>query len=135
MSANQDRYIDLTHSLVPNIPNWDGGCGFEKHILFDYDPSTPSGETTFLVQELKMAAGIGTHVDAPSHCCPGRASVADIPLSDLICPCAVVDVSLRVVDHSYIVSKEDVHLFEEQYGYIKKGYFVIFRTGWDREWP
>ena len=112
MPVSGCRFVDLTHTVMPNIPNWDGGCGFERAVLFDYDPSGPADATTFLVHEIKMGAGIGTHVDAPSHCCPGAASIADIPLEDLISPCLVVDVSGNTVDENYIVSMEDIHAFE-----------------------
>lgn len=129
------RYIDLTHTLMPDIPSWDGGCGFEKNILFDYELDIPANETTFLVHGLSMAAGTGTHVDAPSHCCPGAANIADIPLSDLISPCVLVDISARAADDDrYVVSMEDIRMFESEFGPISKGNFVIFRTGWDKYW-
>ena len=128
------RVVDLTHTILPNIPNWDGGCGFENKILFDYNPDVGQNETTFLVHEIKMCAGIGTHVDAPSHCCPGGRHIADIPLQELISPCAVIDVSSNVTDCSYVVSKLDIEEFESTYGQIETGTFVIFKTGWDKYW-
>jgi kynurenine formamidase len=131
------RFLDLTQTLMPNIPNWDGGCGFEKKVLFDYDPTvaaTDNETTVFLVQEINMVAGIGTHVDAPAHCCPGGACIADIPLEDLVSPCVLVDVSDSVRDHTYVVSMLDIEQFESHFGRIVKGCFVIFRTGWDKYW-
>ncbi|CAM9543286.1 unnamed protein product [Ectocarpus fasciculatus] len=134
MSVSSCRFVDLTHTVMPNIPNWDGGCGFERVVLFDYDPDTPADATTFLVHEIKMAGGIGTHVDSPSHCCPGAASIADIPLEDLVSPCLVVDVSGNNVDENYLISMDDIRAFESNVCSIERGCFVIFRTGWDQHW-
>lgn len=43
--------IDLTHTLTPDIPSWNGSCGFSHEIKLDYkDCST---DVKFRVQQIK----------------------------------------------------------------------------------
>jgi kynurenine formamidase len=124
------KLIDLTHSLSPEIPSWDGGCGFHHHIHKNYDPKS---EYQFRTHKIQMEEGMGTHIDAPAHCFAGGRSVADLDLNELFVPCAVIDVAEKA-DESYLISLQDVKNFEEKNGQISNKSFVIFRTGWDRFW-
>ncbi len=78
------KLIDLTQTLSEETPSWDGGCGFNHNIKLDYDECDSA--TKFRVGQIKMHAGIGTHIDAPSHCIPGAATVEQVPLDTLIAP-------------------------------------------------
>jgi len=120
------RFIDLTHTLHPDIPTWNGSCGFCLEVKKDYD-------RVFKVQQVKMHAGVGTHVDAPSHRFEGAKSIADIALEELIAPACVIDVSAKA-DANYLVSVADVEEYEKQHGKIGKGSLVIAYTGWSRFW-
>lgn len=125
------QIIDLTHTLMPDIPIWDGVCGFQHTIVADYDGDL--SKTQFRVQQLIMQAGIGTHIDAPSHCIAGAKSVADIPLTELIAPCIVINIAASA-HANYSLSLCDINAFESQYGTIPAGSFVIVYTGWDKYW-
>ena len=103
------KLIDLTHTLHSTIPTWGGGCGFKHDIAKDYDPNSP---WKFRTYKIAMEEGIGTHIDAPAHC---------------------IDVSNKA-DETYVVSPQDIDAFENIYGVIQPGTFVIVRTGWDRFW-
>jgi kynurenine formamidase len=118
--------IDLTHPLSVQVPTWNGSCGFCLERKQDY-------EQMFRVQQIKMQAGVGTHMDAPSHCIPNGKSIADIPLSMLIVPACVIDVSAKC-HAAYEVSVEDVEKYEKEYGRIPKNSLVIACTGWSRFW-
>jgi kynurenine formamidase len=123
--------IDLTHTLSPGVPTWEGCCGFENKVSLDYDECTT--EVKFRVQRIEMLAGTGTHIDAPSHSVPGGVTVDKLLLEQLISPCVVIDVSDRSHER-YKVSLEDVAAFEQKNGKILSKSFVIMRTGWDRFW-
>ena len=125
------RFVDLTYALNKNIPHWHDGCGFNNKITLDY--SECDSDVKFRVQYLDMFAGIGTHMDAPSHCKINGTSIADIPLTDLIRPCIVINVENKAHE-SYQCSVEDIELFEQQYGQIDQGIFVIIHTGWGKYW-
>lgn len=124
--------IDLTHPITSAIPTWDGSCGFQLHNELDYNQCAPDS-VCFRVQKLSMVAGIGTHIDAPVHCIRGGLSVAQIPLSRLIVPCVVIDVSAQSHER-LMVSVDDVKEFEKKYGPIEEGSCVIVQTGWSRFW-
>ena len=118
------KILDLTHPLSSEVPTWNGSCGFCLEIKQDYDKM-------FRVQQVKMHAGIGTHMDAPSHCIQEGHSIADIPLEQLIVPVCVIDVSKEA---DYEISFEDIENYERTYGIIPKGSLVIGYTGWSRFW-
>lgn len=120
------KIIDLTHPIQSTIPTWNGSCGFEQSIKMDY----PEG---CRVQSIKMHAGVGTHMDAPSHFIQGGASIADIPLEQLIVPACVIDISGQK-DPRYELSLEDIVDYELSYGKIPENSLVIAYTGWDKFW-
>lgn len=124
-------FLDLTHTLTSSIAHWNTDCGFKHNIVSDYDLNVTS--TTFRVQTIEMYAGVGTHMDAPSHCIPGTMDIDNIPLNQLIAPCVVIDVSMKA-NESYQVGLVDINNFEEQYGKINPNTFVVIRTGWDKFW-
>ncbi len=125
------KLIDLTHTLEASIPTWNGGCGFNHDVHIDY--SDCEGEDKFRVMKMSMHAGIGTHMDAPSHCIQGGKCIHDFYANDLCMPCVVIDVSDKC--HAlYSVTPEDIVNFESKYGSIAKGSCVMVKTGWNKFW-
>lgn len=125
------KLIDLTHTLQPSIPTWTGTCGFHQSIAHDYKAG--ESETQFRVMTINMHNGIGTHMDAPSHCIPGGKSIHEFNVEELCLPCVVVDVSEKI--HArYRVSVEDIISFEKQYNKIPENSCVLIRTGWEQYW-
>jgi kynurenine formamidase len=125
------KTFDLTHTLSSKTPSWEGDCGFNHELIWDYSSSTTS--VKFRVQKLNMVAGIGTHIDAPAHCIPGGRTIDELGLDELIVPCVVIDVSKRATE-SYLVALDDIIAFEQSHGYIAAGCLVIIRTGWEQFW-
>lgn len=126
MLLDRFKLIDLTQPLRPKSPTWNGSCGFCLEIKKDYDKM-------FRVQQIKMHAGIGTHLDAPSHRFEGGKSIAEIPLEQLIAPACVIDVSDKA-HADYAISAKDLDEYEQAHGIIAKGSVVIGFTGWSRFW-
>lgn len=124
-------WIDLTQTLSSHSPCWDGCCGFESHVLSDYQSSTDI--TTFRVQEIKLFAGAGTHIDAPSHCFPGSKDVDELPLTELFAPASVIDVS-RKGNEPFTITPSDILNDESKHGSITPGSIVLLHTGWHRYW-
>jgi kynurenine formamidase len=125
------KLIDLTHELDGAIPTWNGGCGFNHDVHIDY--SDCQGEDKFRVMKVKMHAGIGTHMDAPSHCISGGRFIHDFDVNELIMPCVVIDVSDQYHE-LYSLSAQDVAIFESKYRLIPKGSCVMVKTGWSKFW-
>lgn len=120
------KKIDLTHPLDESVPTWTGGCGFRLEIKMDY----PEG---LRVQSLKSHAGVGTHMDAPSHFIEGGKNIGEVVLDDLIVPFCVLDISQKR-DPDLFIQKEDIEAFERKEGKIPKKALFAAYTGWDKFW-
>lgn len=118
--------VDLTQPLSEHAPTWDGSCGFCLEKKQDYDQ-------LFRVQRVKMHAGVGTHIDAPSHILPEGLSIADIPLKQLLTSICMIDLSSKA-EADYEVSVQDILEHERRYGLIPINSLVIAFTGWSRFW-
>lgn len=125
------KMIDLTHVLDANIPTWSGACGFNHDLHMDY--SDCEGEDKFRVMKIKMHAGIGTHMDAPSHCIPSGRCIHDFDVNELCMPCVVIDVSDKCHER-YSVTANDILDFEDKNGFINEGSCVIIKTDWGKFW-
>ena len=125
------QLIDLTHELDPNMPTWSGGCGFHHERHMDY--ADCEGEDKFRVMKVRMHAGIGTHMDAPSHCIERGRCIHDMDVNTLCMPCVVIDVTVKCYER-YSLTLADIHAFENQYGAIAKSACVMINTGWSRFW-
>ncbi len=128
------RAVDLTHP-------------FDEKTL--YWPTAPS---TFKLTELfrgKTDAGFfysanslctpehgGTHLDAPSHFAASGLSMDRLPVSQLIAPGIVIDVSREAAaEPDYRLTAADVAAWEKRHGRITAGAIVLLRTGWGQRWP
>ena len=82
----------------------------------------------------KFVCGFGTHIDSPAHFNPeeGFYRVHSLPLGMLVCPGVVIDISERAAENPdtelYI---KDIEEWEEKFGMIPEGAFVVMRSGWD----
>lgn len=78
----------------------------------------------------------GTHLDAPVHFAREGWPADEIPLSRLIGPGIVLDVSQAAAGNpDYALSPGDVGAWEEENGTIPGEAIVLLRTGWGQHWP
>lgn len=131
ISLDDFIFIDLTHSLSTTVPHWGLDVGFKYNARMI--ESAEAEGVKFRVQRLEMSSGIGTHMDAPSHCYEKLASINHIPIQSLITLCRVIDVSDKAHEN-YSITPQDINLFEEKFGMVPKDAFVIIYTGWDKRW-
>lgn len=120
------RLVDLTHTLHEGVPTWSGGCGFRLEVKLDY-------EKGLRVQSIKSHAGVGTHMDAPSHFIPGGENIGEMKLENFFIPACVLDLRHKM-DPLLFVLPEDIVAYEAHYGPIPKNALVIARTGWEEFW-
>lgn len=125
------KIIDLTHELSEKTSSWNGKCGFKHETKLDYDEC--DSEVKFKVQQVKMHAGIGTHIDTPSHCIQDGKTAEQLDLNKLIAPLIVINIHKKVTAN-YKILEEDIISFEEKHGKIEKESFVAFYTGWSKYW-
>lgn len=120
------KIVDLTHTLSAEIPTWSGGCGYRLETKLDYPTAG------LRVQSLRCHAGVGTHLDAPSHFFSQGKNVADIEIQDCLAPLCVL--SMPKVTSDFFLTKEQILVWEDQWGKILPRSFFAFHTGWDRFW-
>lgn len=120
------KLIDLTQTLHSSIPTWNAGCGFNHELHIDY--ADCEGEDKFRVMKMKMHAGIGTHMDAPSHCFPSGRCINNFDISELCMPSVVIDIGSKCHEH-YSLTPEDII---DKHGPINKGSCVLVNTGWSK---
>ena len=120
------RWVDLTHAFSPEAVYWPTARPFTLDtVSFGV---TPGG---WFYSSFDFAASEhgGTHLDAPIHFAEGRLAADEIPLSGLMGPAAVVDVSGRA-DPDYLVSVADLQGWEAEHGKLPDGGILLLHTGW-----
>lgn len=134
MKKTESSFIELSHTLNEKVPTWGGKQGFHLETKLDYHECTPPA--TLRVQQVKMHAGIGTHIDAPAHFVQGGRTVDYLAFDELLSiPLFVVDVSEHAGDNpDYLISQEDVLRAEQLHGEIPTAALVAFYTGWSKHW-
>jgi kynurenine formamidase len=110
--------IDLTHPLHPKIPTWNESSGFH----FDQKE-----------ERISMLSSSGTHIDAPIYFNPKGHTVDTIPLSQLLVPAHVLDLS-KTTNADTLISPKDVETYEARHGRIQPNSLVIAYTGWSKYW-
>jgi kynurenine formamidase len=124
------RLIDLTHAFDDKTPYWPEKPPEHFVLTRSYCGKTPRG---FFYCAGKMAAPEhgGTHLDAPLHFAEKHPSVEAIPLSRLMAPAVVIDMSAAArANRDARLSAGDVAAFEKEHGAIARGTIVLVRTGW-----
>lgn len=125
------RWVDLTHAFDSHTIYWPTDtAGFRLEELA-YGPT--EGGWFYASYAFAAAEHGGTHLDAPIHFAEGRLTADRIPLSGLIGPAVVVDVTDRVTP-DYLVSVDDLQRWESRNGPIPDGAILLLRTGWSDRW-
>jgi kynurenine formamidase len=128
------RFVDLTHTFDETTIYW---------------PNSPSGFVLHRLAHGVTAAGFfyasntftapehgGTHLDAPIHFAEGKTTAEAVPLSRLIGPAVVIDMSAAAAQSpDALLAVSDIEAFERAHGAIAPGTIVLVRTGWAARWP
>ena len=126
------RWIDLTHDFSSETVYWPTADSFKLEEV--YKGVTEKG-FYYSANNFSAAEHGGTHIDAPVHFAEGKLSVDLIPLSDLIAPGVVVDISDKTMkNRDYQVSRSDLKDWETQYGTIPDGVILLLNTGYAEFW-
>ena len=127
------RWIDLTHTLSGKSIFWPTARPFE--LAVDAEGITERGYYYSAYSFCTSEHG-GTHIDAPVHFAKGRRSVDRIPLSDLIGPAVVIDVTRAAkANPNHQITTAEIERFERQHGAIQQGTLVLLNTGYAKHWP
>ena len=128
------RIVDLTHAYDETTLYWPTSpSAFEMKTLAE--GMTPGGFYYSSYAFCTPEHG-GTHLDAPVHFARAGKAIGDLPLTQLVAPAVVIDVTTQAAaDAAYLVTRADVEAFERKHGRIPPGSMVLVRTGWSRFWP
>lgn len=119
--------VDLSHPVSPETPHWSGFEPMEERTVYNFE------EDSFVAKEYKIVSQYATHIDAPHHFYePGR-KLHELPIQDTILPLVVIDIIDKIENNpDYGVKKSDIVEFEEEFGMIPEGSFVVLRTDWSK---
>ena len=121
------RFVDLTHPFNEQSIYWPTAEAFKKTTVFV--GRTPGG-WFYAAYNYSAAEHGGTHIDSPIHFAEGARTTDKVPLSSLIGPGYVLDVSEKAAANvDYQVSAADIEAFEAEHGTIPEGAIVLLNTG------
>lgn len=116
------KLIDLTHTVVPDMPQWPG----DNQPLALHRNSV-HGPDSHMSSSMEFGCHTGTHIDAPLHFLDGQPGIDRLPLEGFV----GTGVVIRAGDGAYAGPLgpevcDGVDLTDID--------FVLFDTGWDRYW-
>ncbi len=126
------KLIDLTHPFDDNTIVWPTNRPFHwEKTAWGMMP----GGYWYASADFSMSEHGGTHLDAPLHFAQGRSAIDQIPVSRLVGPAVVIDVTEAVSENpDYRLTVADLEGWESRHGPIPKGAIVLMRSGWERFW-
>src|SRR5881394_617518 len=129
--SGKTRVLDLSYAISDKLVPWPGD---EK--LFEAKVNASIEKNGYFTRSFWMLEHYGTHLDAPAHFPPGKATVDQIPAKQLFGPAAVLDVRADAAkDADYQLPAARVEEWEKRHGRIPAGAIVLLRTGWASRWP
>lgn len=132
-AIDTSKVIDLTYSFDDSTIYWPTAKSFEWQK--ESWGISPRGYWYASARYAASEHG-GTHIDSPIHFGKDHATTDEIPLSRLIGPTVVIDISIGCEkDPDYRLSVADVVSWEKKHGPIREGVIVLVRTGWGKFWP
>ncbi len=116
------KLIDLTHTIVPGMPQWPG----DRQPL-EIPRQSLHGPESHMSSSLNFGCHVGTHIDAPLHFLAGEPGIDQIPLDRFFGEGVVIrtgnDRSPGPIGPE-ICDQVD----------LTRTDFVLFDTGWARHW-
>lgn len=127
------KVVDLTYPFNAQTIYWPNAKGFAHRK--DMWKRTPAGYW-YAAGGFQTDEHGGTHMDSPIHFAEGKLTLEAVPVTKLIAPALVIDISAQAAQNrDYLASPEDIRAWEKKHGRIRKGTIVLFRTGWSKFWP
>jgi kynurenine formamidase len=138
-SFRHAKYVDLTHTIAPDIPVWHG-FGPSKFSP-TVNPATGKPYTYskdgFEATHYDLSTDqLGTQLDPPAHWAPEYPSIDELPPTYAVRPLAVISIVPQLkTNPGYHLQVADVLAWEERNGRIPEGAVVFVRSDWSKEWP
>jgi kynurenine formamidase len=138
-TLSRATYIDLTHSISPNMPVWTGFGPATFSPAVDPQTGNPYTYATegFEATAYRIATDqFGTQLDPPAHWAPEWAAIDELPPTFAVRPLVVISIVRQVKKNfNYHLKVSDIKRFERRQGRIPRGSVVFVRSDWSKRWP
>ena len=128
-TLSYSRVVDLSQTIHPNIPRWPG----DPRVAFE--TVAQISDEAYRLRRISLGEHSGTHINAPSGFHDDGMSIGGFSARSLIAAAIVMDAaesSARNAD--YLVTLEDVQVWEQQFGSVPKGSILLLYSGWQEKW-
>lgn len=116
---------DMSHTLYEGFPTFSGDKWFEMERPVTWEKDRVNLNRWTLMEHT------GTHIDAPIHFSEDGMSADLIPIGDLLCPLAIIDIRRKAAeDADAYLTLEDIAAWEAAHGEIPEGACVAMNSGW-----
>jgi kynurenine formamidase len=130
---DSSNLVDLTYTFNAQTIYWPNASGFEWRP--EHWGPREDGHW-YAAGHFAASEHGGTHLDAPVHFSQGGHAVDEVPVSQLVAPAVVIDISKQCGENrDYLLQPRDVENWEKVHGLIPKGSIALVRTGWGKFWP
>ncbi len=132
------RYIDLTHTITPNMPVWKGfgPATFSPTLNPDTGKPYTYAADGFEATKYDIATDqFGTQLDPPAHWAPEYPGIDELPATFAVRPLVVISIVPQVKkDPKYALQVSDIQAWEKRNGTIPEGSVVMVRSDWSKKW-
>ncbi|MEE9913827.1 MAG: cyclase family protein [Deltaproteobacteria bacterium] len=126
-AGNPAHLLDMTYAYDENTIYWPNATPFK--LTSEFQGVTERGYW-YAANFYAASEHGGTHVDAPLHFAQKGRTIDQIPLAEWIGPAVRIDVRQQCAgDRNYLLSVADIRAWENKYGRIPDGAWVIMYTG------
>lgn len=133
------KYIDLTHTMAPDIPVWEGFgiSSFGPSLNTQTGKPFTYGKEGFEATRYNLSTDqFGTQLDPPAHWAPEYPAIDELPPTYAVRPLAVISIVDQVAkDPGYSLQVSDIKKWENKNGKIVPGSVVMVRSDWSKDWP
>jgi kynurenine formamidase len=133
------KYIDLTHTLTPSIPVWEGFAPSTFAPALKPGDGQPYRYAKDGFEATRYNLGtdqLGTQLDPPAHWAPEYPAIDELPATYAIRPLVVISIVDQVAkDPAYSLQVADIQRWEAEHGKIPAGSVVMVRSDWSKAWP
>src|SRR6202162_35632 len=120
ISSGKTRVLDLSYAINDKLVPWPGDARW-----FEAQVNATIEKDGYFTRSFWMLEHYGTHLDAPIHFPPGKATVDQIPANQFFGPAVLLDVREEgAKDADYQSPVSSVEQWEKKHGRILEGSIV-----------
>lgn len=123
----KEKLLDMTYPYEESSIYWPTAKPFK---LVKVSWGISEGGWWYASNEFSASEHGGTHADAPIHFAQNGRTIDQVPLQEWIGPAVKIDVTAKCDENrDYLLSVEDIRIWEKNYGKIPDQAWIIMYTG------